>query len=125
MSKRIIVVDDDKEVREIITFVLKWHGYEVISAAGGQQLQVHLNALVPDLIILDVMMPGEDGFQICRGLRKGEATRNIPIVIITAHVEAIYEKISEDLGVAYHMIKPFHPLELAEKVNMLLRKEAL
>ncbi len=125
MSKRIIVVDDDKEVREIVTFVLSLHGYEVVSAAGGQQLQMHLTSLVPDLIILDVMMPGEDGFQICRGLRSGEETRNIPIVIITAHVEEIYEKISEDLGVAYHMIKPFHPLELAEKVDTLLRKDAL
>ena len=125
MSKRIIVVDDDKEVREIVTFVLGLRGYEVMSAAGGQQLQKHLTSLVPDLIILDIMMPGEDGFQICRGLRSGEGTRSIPIVIITAHVEEIYEKISEDLGVAHHMIKPFHPLELAETVDALLGKDVV
>jgi DNA-binding response OmpR family regulator len=123
MSKRIIIVDDDKEVREIVMFVLSLHGYEVVPAASSQQLQKHLTALLPDLIILDVMMPGEDGFQICRGLRSMEGTRNIPIVIITAHAEEIYEKISEDLGVAHHMIKPFHPLELAEKVDALLGKD--
>jgi DNA-binding response OmpR family regulator len=120
MAKRIIVVDDDKEIREIVTFVLKRHGFEVETASNGQQLQHLLASQLPDLIILDVMIPGEDGYRICSGLHSSPQTQNIPVMIITAHAEDIYERISVDLGAAQHMTKPFHPLELAEKVLALL-----
>ena len=120
MLKRIIVVDDDKEIREIITFVLTHHGFKVSAASDGQQLQHLLIQLIPDLIILDVMMPGEDGYHICSSLRSNAQTRHIPVIIMTAHVEDIYERISLDLGVADHITKPFHPVELVEKVKVLL-----
>ncbi len=126
MSKRVIVVDDDREVQEIVTFVLTCHGFEVVAASNGLQLQQLLTTEsfhLPDLIILDVMMPGEDGYQICRGLRSDPQTQNIPVMIITAHSEGIYERISRDLGAAQHMTKPFHPLELAEKVKVLLERK--
>lgn len=123
MTKRVMVVDDDKEVQEIITFVLNCHGIEVINASNGQQLQ-RLLALeqnqLPDLIILDVMMPGVDGYQLCRHLRSDPRTQHIPIMIITGHAEGIYQRISADLG-AKHMTKPFHPLALLEQVQMLLQ----
>ena len=121
MSKRIIVVDDDKEIREIVTFVLNRQGFEVAVASNGQQLQQLLAQLIPDLIILDVMMPGENGYHIFSSLRSNPYTQHIPIVIMTAHVEDIYERISEDLGAAEHMTKPFHPFDLVERVKALLQ----
>ena len=121
MPKRVIVVDDDKEIREIITFVLTRNGFEVTSASNGQQLHAMLVQFIPDLIILDVMMPGEDGYQICNTLRSNPQTRHIPVIIMTAHAEDIYERISVDLGAAVHMIKPFHPFNLLEKVKVLLQ----
>lgn len=121
MPKKIIAVDDDKEVREIMTFVLNRHGFEVETASNGQQLQHLLNLQLPDLIILDVMMPGEDGYHICRSLRDDPQTQHIPVIIITAHAEDIYKRISQDLGAAQHITKPFHPLELVEKINALLK----
>ena len=66
-------------------------------------------------------MPGEDGYQIFNTLRSDPQTRHIPVVIMTAHAEDIYERISVDLGAAKHMIKPFHPFELVEKVKVLLQ----
>ena len=120
MAKRIIVVDDDKEILEIVTFVLNHHGFEVGTASNGQQLLHLLARQLPDLIILDVMMPGEDGYQICSALLSNPETRHIPVMIITAHAEDIYARISGDLGAAQHMTKPFHPLELAEKVKKIL-----
>jgi len=122
MSKRIIVVDDDSEVRDIVSFVLNCNGFEVEGAANGQQLQHILRGdmHLPDLIILDVMMPGENGYTICSGLRSDPQTQHIPVMIITGHAEGIYEKISADLGAAQHITKPFHPLELAERVKVLL-----
>ena|SRR5579859_877029 len=121
MSKRIFVVDDDKEIREIVTFVLNRHGFEVAVACNGQQLQDLLIQQKPDLIILDVMMPGEDGYQIFSSLRSDLETRHVPVIIMTAHAEDIYERISVDLGAAEHMTKPFHPLELVERVKALLQ----
>ncbi len=120
MPKRVIVVDDDKEIREIITFVLARNGFEVTSASNGQQLHAMLMQFIPNLIILDVMMPGEDGYQICNTLRSNPQTRHIPVIIMTAHAEDIYERISVDLGAAVHMTKPFHPFNLLEKVKVLL-----
>ena len=114
------------KVQEIVTFVLNRHGIEVINASNGQQLhqalaleQTHL----PDLIILDVMMPGVDGYQLCRRLRSDPQTQHIPIMIITGHAEGIYQRISVDLGAAKHMTKPFHPLDLLEQVQILLQHE--
>src|SRR5205807_786950 len=102
--------------------VLNRHGFEVINACNGKQLQYLLKSQLPDLIILDVMMPGEDGYNICRTLRGNPHTQHIPVIIITAHTEEIYARISVDLGAAQHMIKPVHPLELAERVQMLFKE---
>lgn len=121
MPNSIVVVDDDKEVQEIVTFALRRNGYQVAMASNGQQLQDILAAQTPDLIILDVMMPGLDGYQIFGSLRKNPATQHVPVIIMTAHAEDIYERISIDLGAAVHITKPFHPLELVDKVQALLQ----
>jgi DNA-binding response OmpR family regulator len=121
MTRRIVVVDDDKEIREIVTFVLDLHGFEVSVAPNGQQLQQLLQQQIPDLIILDVMMPGEDGYHIFHTLRNDPRTQSIPVIIMTAHSEDIYARISVDLGAAQHMTKPFHPFELVERVKELLQ----
>ncbi len=119
MGKHIVVVDDDKEIREIITFALTRNGFEVVGAGNGTQLQSLLAARIPDLILLDVMMPGQDGYHIFYQLRSHSTTRHIPVIIMTAHAEDIYARISFDLG-AEHVTKPFHPLELVEKVKRML-----
>jgi DNA-binding response OmpR family regulator len=121
MPNRVVVVDDDKEVQEIITFALSRNGFEVVVASNGQQLQDVLATTTPDLIILDVMMPGLDGYQIFGSLRKNAATQHVPVIIMTAHAENIYERISLDLGAAVHITKPFHPLDLVGRVQRLLR----
>lgn len=121
MPNRVVVVDDDKEVQEIITFALSRHGFEVVVASNGQQLQDVLATTMPDLIILDVMMPGLDGYQIFGSLRKNAATQHVPVIIMTAHAENIYERISLDLGAAVHITKPFHPLDLVGRVQRLLQ----
>ncbi|MBA2284617.1 MAG: response regulator [Ktedonobacteraceae bacterium] len=121
MVKHIIVVDDDKEIREIVHFVLSRNGFEVDMACDGLQLQSLLSRSTPDLIILDVMMPGQDGYQIFSRLRSDMQTRQVPVIIMTAHAENIYERISVDLGAAEHITKPFHPLDLVERIKGLLQ----
>ena len=121
MLKRVIVVDDDKEIQEIVTFVLNRNGFEVAVASNGQQLRHLLATRVPDLIILDVMMPGQNGYEIFSALRSDLRTQQVPVIIMTAHAEDIYERISVDLGAAVHITKPFHPLDLVEKIRTLLQ----
>jgi DNA-binding response OmpR family regulator len=120
MLKRILVVDDDRHIREIITFALSRHHYEVTVIENGSQFQELLIKLMPDLVILDVMMPGLDGYHLFELLRQNPSTHHIPVMIMTAHTEDIYKRISIDLGASEHINKPFHPLELAEKVQALL-----
>lgn len=120
MQKRVMVVDDDKEIQEIVTFVLNRNGFEVAVASNGQELQGLLAVQVPDLIILDVMMPGQNGYEIFSALRNDLRTQLVPVIIMTAHAENIYERISVDLGAADHITKPFHPLDLVEKIRTLL-----
>lgn len=124
MPKKVVIVDDDREVREIVSFALTRSGFEVVAAESGQQLQDLLAraSVLPDLIILDVMMPGEDGYRICRHLRTDARTSAIPIIMVTAHAEDIYARISVDLGAAEHITKPFHPFALVEKVRALLNE---
>ncbi len=125
MSKKVIVVDDDQQVREIVTFALTRARFEVVSVENGQQLYVWLSQCrsLPDLIILDVMMPGEDGYQLCTALRQNAATNHIPIIMMTAHDEDIYARISTDLGAAQHITKPFHPLDLVEIVKRIMGQQ--
>lgn len=119
--KHVIVVDDDRAVREIVTFTLERQGFAVHAASSGQQLKQQLAACAPDLIILDVMMPGEDGYHIITTLRHDPETQHIPVIMMTAHDEDIYGRLSADLGAAEHITKPFHPLALIECVHTLLR----
>ena len=122
MVQRIVVVDDDKEIREIITFALGHNGFEVAVASNGAQLQSLLEVGAPDLILLDVMMPGQDGYHIFYHLRTDPRTCHVPVIIMTAHAEDIYARISHDLGAA-HLTKPFHPLAMVEKVKALLAEK--
>lgn len=121
MTQHILVVDDDKEVREIVLFVLSHHGFSVATASNGQLMREALAQRLPDVLILDVMMPGEDGYHLCSLLRSDPHTQHIPIIMMTAHDEDIYERISRDLGVSGHLTKPFHPLVLVEHVKAILQ----
>lgn len=117
--KRVVVVDDDREMCEIVAVALTCSGFEVAAAGSATQLQRLLSVCLPDLILLDIMMPGQDGYRLFARLRADPVTRQIPVMIMTAHAEDIYARISHDLG-AYHITKPFHPLELVERIRTVL-----
>jgi CheY-like chemotaxis protein len=120
MPKRILIVDDAKEIREMVSFILVRYGFNVEEIESGQRLRRLLTLQLPDLIILDITMPGEDGYRIYNNLHNDPATRHIPVIIITGHAEDIYKRISADLGVACHMTKPFHPLDLVKCVKAVV-----
>ena len=120
MAKRVLVVDDEMYILNILDFTLGNEGFEVISAANGEEALRKAVDLVPDVIVLDVMMPKIDGFEVCRALKAKEETSKIPVILLTAKDRDVDRKKGDDAGADFFMTKPFSPARLAEKVMELL-----
>jgi len=117
--KTILVVDDEEHIRELATLYLEQEGYGVLSASDGEEVLEIARAKQPDLIVLDVMMPGLDGLDVCRELRKES---DVPVLMLTARSEEIDRIVGLELGADDYMGKPFNPRELAARVKAILRR---
>lgn len=120
----IYIVEDDKSIREIETFALGNVGYEVKDFASAGEFYKALDARKPDLILLDIMLPDEDGLAIVKKLRKWEETRQLPIIMVTAKTTEIDKVKGLDMGADDYMTKPFGVMELISRVKALLRRSA-
>lgn len=121
MSK-ILVVDDDEAINELLKINLELFGYDAIGAKDGIQGFTLAKQELPDLILLDVMMPDVDGFTVAKRVRENESTRNIPILMLTA-LNMLEDKIKGfDLGVDDYLVKPFEMEELKVRVRALLKR---
>ncbi len=118
---RVLVVDDEKDVVELVKFLLERDGHQVLEAYNGKEALERANAEHPDLIILDIMMPEMDGYTVNAHLTENEATRRIPVIILTAkgQMRDVFEMAS---NVAFYMEKPFDPKHLREKIREVLTK---
>lgn len=115
----ILVVDDDAEIRTLVAEYLTQHGYHVSTARDGAALHKALETDRPDLVILDLMLPGEDGLSLCRDLR---ATSNLPVIMLTARHEEIDRIIGIEMGADDYLGKPFNPRELLARIKSVLRR---
>lgn len=124
MPEKILIVDDDVDSLKLIGLMLQRHGYEVIAANAGNQAVAKANSDHPDLIILDVMMPDMNGYEVCRRLRGSPATKSIPIIMFTAKT-LIDDKVAGfEAGADDYLTKPTHPAELASRVKAILQRNA-
>ena len=113
MSDKILVVDDEKSISKIIAYNLKKEGYEVLCADDGEMgLQLALSEK-PDLILLDIMMPKMDGYEVCRKIREQS---NVPIIMLTARADEVDKVNGLEIGADDYVIKPFSPKELEARV---------
>lgn len=115
----ILVVDDDREIRELLSQFLRKHGYGVTVAADGVEMQRLLAEQTFALIVLDIMLPGEDGLSLCRYLR---ATSTVPIIMLTAVDEDMDRIIGLEMGADDYVTKPFNPRELLARIKAVLRR---
>jgi DNA-binding response OmpR family regulator len=119
MSK-IMVVDDDPHIRELVRVFLQNEGFDIVEAANGVEALAKLETVKVDLIILDIMMPQMDGWQLCRELR--EHDERLPLLMLTAKGETSQKIKGFQLGTDDYLVKPFEPLELVVRLKALLRR---
>ena len=119
-TDKILVVDDDARIRDLLRRYLTQEGFEVFQAEDGKSLTRILLRETVDLIVLDLMMPGEDGLSICRRLRA--ANDRTPIIMLTAKVEDVDRIVGLEVGADDYLGKPFNPRELLARINAVLRR---
>lgn len=118
----LLVVDDDREIRDLLGRFLVRHGFRVTTAADGIEMRARMAEAAPDLIVLDLMLPGEDGLSLCRTLRAGGNVT--PIVMLTAMGEDVDRIVGLEMGADDYLPKPFNPRELVARVKAVLRRAA-
>ena len=121
MAKNVLIVDDAPNIVLSLEFLMKKEGYDVRSVSNGEEALAAISESVPDLILLDVMMPRKDGYEVCQELRANEAWKNIKIIMLTAKGRDVEREKGLALGADDYVTKPFATLELVNKVNALLR----
>lgn len=119
MNKSILVVDDEKPIADILQFKLEREGFTVHVAGTGPEALDLARRTEPDLVILDIMLPGMDGFEVCRELRK---FAQIPVLMLTARDEEIDKVVGLEIGADDYVTKPFSPRELVARVKAILRR---
>ena len=123
-KKRILVVDDEEDMRYAVKMQFEANGYEVLTAKDGQEGLTLARKEMPDLIILDLMLPKLDGYQVCRMLKFDNKYKGIPIVIFTARAQAGDEELGYQVGADAYVAKPFDPKRLLGKIKDLLEESA-
>lgn len=115
----VLVVDDEPNIIELVRLYLERDGYRVEGAASGQDALAKQTALAPDLVVLDLMLPDIDGFEVCRQVR---AKSSVPILMLTARKEDVDKIVGLELGADDYLTKPFNPRELVARVKAILRR---
>lgn len=119
---RILIIEDERGLTDVLEYNLKREGYETIVAHDGQEGLRKAQTLLPDMILLDVMLPGVSGLDVCRELRSSDRTRDIPIIIISAKSEETDQIVGFSLGADDYVTKPFHVKVLLQRIKALQRR---
>ena len=123
MQKGVVcIIEDEEDIREILTLQLQRDGYETISAESGEEGIRLVREQVPSLVLLDLMLPGVDGLDVCRSLREAKETKDIPIIMITARGEEADIVTGLEMGADDYITKPFSPRVVMSRVKTVLRR---
>jgi two-component system response regulator VicR len=124
MSRRVLYIEDEPEMIDLVRLILGRKGIEVIGATGGREGLDAVRKELPDLVLLDLMMPDMDGWQVYQQMKAGEPTRDIPVIVVTAKAQSIDKVLGLHIAkVDDYISKPFSPQELADSVERVLSKQ--
>lgn len=125
-KKRVVVcIEDEKEMIDLVKLILEQQGFEVFGAVGGVEGLEQIALVEPDLVLLDLMMPGMDGWEVYQKMKASEPMRHIPVIIVTAKAQSIDKVLGLHIAkVDDYVTKPFGPRELVESVQKVLAKKA-
>ena len=119
----VLIIEDERSLVEVLTYNLKKEGFEVLSALDGQEGLRRAQTSLPDLVVLDLMLPVIEGLEVCRQLRGGSRTKEIPILMLTARSEEVDEVVGFQLGADDYVTKPFKMKPLIQRIKALLRRK--
>ncbi len=122
MAGDVLVVEDEPDIRNLIVHHLTREGFRCRAAATGGEALARVRAGVPDLLVLDLMLPGMDGLEVCRRLRADSATAALPIIMLTAKADVVDRIVGLEVGADDYLAKPFSPKELVARVRAVLRR---
>jgi two-component system alkaline phosphatase synthesis response regulator PhoP len=122
MREKILIVEDEKDIVKMLEYNLKKEGFRTISAQDGEDALEYAVREHPDLIILDLMLPGMDGLEVCKELKKETKTASIPIIMLTAKAQESDKVVGLELGADDYVTKPFSPRELIARIKAVLRR---
>lgn len=122
MKERVLIVEDDKHVSRLVKFNLEKAGFECLAVPSGEKALEILDSLPADLIILDIMLPGMDGFGVCRAIKEKESLKKIPVIMLTAKGEEVDRIVGLEMGADDYIVKPFSPRELVLRVKAILKR---
>ena len=124
-KKKIIVVEDEPDLVDVVTYNLEREGYSVLASQRGDEGLNLIRSEAPDLVLLDLMLPGMDGLSICRQMKSDSSMREIPIIIASAKGEESDVVIGLEMGADDYLAKPFSPRELLARIRAVLRRGAM
>lgn len=122
MKRRILLIEDDRDIAELVKYNLEKNGYEVHLEGHGRQILSLLRKVQPHLVLLDVMLPDADGFELCKEIRRDPMGEHVPVVFLTAKAEEFDRILGLELGADDYITKPFSPRELVARVRAHLRR---
>ena len=122
MSAKILIVEDEPDILELLAYNLRQAGFEVSTSSDGEEALRMAQADPPDLLVLDLMLPGMDGLELCRLLKQQEALRRVPVLMLTAKAEEVDRIVGLELGADDYVTKPFSPRELVLRIKAILRR---
>jgi len=120
----ILIIEDEEDIRELVKYNLQRENFDVLEAESGEEGLKLVERVMPDLVLLDLMLPGKDGLEICRMLKRNPRTQNIPVVMMTARGEESDIITGLELGADDYVVKPFSPKVLGARVKAVLRRKA-
>jgi two-component system alkaline phosphatase synthesis response regulator PhoP len=122
MKETILIVEDEKDIAKMLDYNLKKEGYKILVAHDGEDALDAANAKHPDLILLDLMLPGVDGLEVCKQLKLERKTASIPVIMLTAKTQESDKIVGLELGADDYVTKPFSPRELIARIKAVLRR---